>query len=52
MWERLFGIQIGGLWASVQCLLMAGVLLALLWVMSKIKLTDRGQAPTDKERGK
>lgn len=23
MWERLFGVQIGGLWASVQALMIA-----------------------------
>ena len=44
MWERLFGVQIGGVWATVQCLLMAGVILAILWILSKIELPDRGDS--------
>ena len=44
MWERLFGVQIGGVWASVQVLLMALAVLALLWLLSKIELPDRGES--------
>ena len=29
MWERLFGVQIGGLWASVQALLIALIILGI-----------------------
>ena len=50
MKERLFGIQLGA-WATVQVLLMAGVILAILWILSKIELRDGGQSLTDNERG-
>lgn len=50
MRERLFGIQIGGLWATVQCLLMAGAILAFLWLLSKIELDNGGESSIEKER--
>ena len=49
MWERLFGIQIGGLWAFVQALEMALGILAIGWILSKIELPDRGVSHTNKE---
>ena len=35
MWERLTGIQITGVWASVQVLLIAGIVALILWGLSK-----------------
>ena len=52
MKERLFGVQIGGVWASVQVLLMALAVLALLWILSKIELDNGGESSIEKERGK
>ena len=52
MKERLFGIQIGGVWASVQVLLMALAVLALLWLLGKIELDDGGESSIENERGK
>ena len=40
--ERIAGIQIGGFWAMFQILELTGLILAILWVMSKIKLPDTG----------
>ena len=41
MWERLFGIQIGGLWAFVQFLELTAVVLVVLWVLSKIEINNK-----------
>lgn len=48
MWERLFGVQVGGVWAFVQALEMALVVLAIGWILSKIELPDRGAPHTRK----
>ena len=42
MFERLFGVQVGGLWAMVQGLGIALVIVAIGFVLSKIELPDRG----------
>ena len=41
MWERLFGIQIGGLWAFVQFLELTAVVLVVLWILSKIEINNK-----------
>lgn len=52
MLERLFGIQIGGLWATVQMFEMLAVVLAIGWLLSKIELPDRGASQTNEREGK
>ena len=52
MWERLFGIQIGGVWAFVQFLELTALLLVILWILSKIELPDRVGAPIQQEEEK
>ena len=44
MWERLFGVQRGGLWASVQALEIAVAIVVIGLIVAKI--TDRGDTPT------
>lgn len=52
MWERLFGIQIGGVWAFVQFLELIALVLVVLWVLSKIELPARGVSPRQEEERK
>ena len=52
MWERLFGIQIGGVWAFVQFLELIAAVLVILWVLSKIELPARGVSPRQEEESK
>ena len=49
MWERLFGVQIGGLWASVQALEIAVAIVVIGLLIAKI--TDRGDSH-NKGKGK
>ena len=42
--ERVAGVQIGGFWAFFQFLELTALVLAILWVLSKIKLPDRGDS--------
>ena len=48
MWERLFGIQVGGLWAFVQFLELTALVLVVLWVLSKIEINNKER---EKENG-
>ena len=41
MWERLFGVQVGGLWAFVQFLELTAVVLVVLWILSKIEINNK-----------
>lgn len=41
MWERLFGVQVGGLWAMVQGLEIALVIVVIGFVLSKIQVGDK-----------
>jgi hypothetical protein len=52
MWERLFGVQVGGLWAMVQALEMLAVVLAIGWLLSKIELPDRGASQINERERK
>lgn len=42
--ERVAGVQIGGFWAFFQFLELTALVLAILWVLSKIKLPNRGDS--------
>mgnify|MGYP006289065335 CR=1 FL=1 len=48
MWERLFGVQVGGLWAFVQFLELTALVLVVLWVLSKIEINNKER---EKENG-
>ena len=41
MWDRLFGVQVGGLWAFVQFLELTAVVLVVLWILSKIEINKK-----------
>lgn len=45
--------EIGFEWwrGAAQVLVYAGVVLVILWIMSKIELPDRGESPIERERG-
>ena len=52
MWERLFGVQVGGLWAFVQFLELTAAVLIVFWILSKIELPARGVSPRQEEERK
>lgn len=49
MWDRLFGVQLG-FWALVQTVLMAGAILVIGWILSKIDLETPAPGGSTTER--
>lgn len=39
--SELLGVQVGGLWATLQVLTIAGVIAGGLWILSKIETKDK-----------
>jgi hypothetical protein len=38
--SELLGVQVGGLWATLQVLTIAGVIAGGLWLLSKIEIKE------------